>query len=299
MRKFLRTIWRVITAPFRFIYWIFKRIFIWIRNVFRDIGALFTEEPDDKPITDTVAVALDEPKEFWWAIVEHLDALRKHLFRALLFIILTTAASAFFIRDLLAWISEPVGGIDSLQAIEVTEPLGVVMRVALLSGFALALPYITFELYLFIAPGLRTRARIWGLISIPVAFLFFVGGMAFAYYVMMPTALPFLLNFMDIPTAVRPASYIKFVTGLMFWIGIAFEFPLVIFAMAGMGMVKAKNLAQHWRIAVLIIAVLSAAITPTIDPINMGLVMGPMILLYFLSIGLAYLAQGRREQEIE
>lgn len=299
MRKFLRTIWRVITAPFRFIYWIFKRIFIWIRNVFRDIGALFTEEPDDKPITDTVAVALDEPKEFWWAIVEHLDALRKHLFRALLFIILTTAASAFFIRDLLAWISEPVGGIDSLQAIEVTEPLGVVMRVALLSGFALALPYITFELYLFIAPGLRTRARIWGLISIPVAFLFFVGGMAFAYYVMMPTALPFLLNFMDIPTAVRPASYIKFVTGLMFWIGIAFEFPLVIFAMAGMGMVKAKNLAQHWHIAVLIIAVLSAAITPTIDPINMGLVMGPMILLYFLSIGLAYLAQGRREQEIE
>ncbi len=299
MRKFIRTIWRVITAPFRFIYWIFKRIFIWIRNVFKDIGALFTEEPDDKPITDTVAVALDEPKEFWWAIVEHLDALRKHLFRALLFIILTTAASAFFIRDLLAWISEPVGGIDSLQAIEVTEPLGVVMRVALLSGFALALPYLTFELYLFIAPGLRTRARIWGLISIPVAFLFFVGGMAFAYYVMMPTALPFLLNFMDIPTAVRPASYIKFVTGLMFWIGIAFEFPLVIFAMAGMGIVKAKNLAQHWRIAVLIIAVLSAAITPTIDPINMGLVMGPMILLYFLSIGLAYLAQGRREQEIE
>jgi len=299
MRKFIRTIWRVITAPFRFIYWIFKRIFIWIRNVFKDIGALFTEEPDDKPITDTVAVALDEPKEFWWAIVEHLDALRKHLFRALLFIILTTAASAFFIRDLLAWISEPVGGIDSLQAIEVTEPQGVVMRVALLSGFALALPYLTFELYLFIAPGLRTRARIWGLISIPVAFLFFVGGMAFAYYVMMPTALPFLLNFMDIPTAVRPASYIKFVTGLMFWIGIAFEFPLVIFAMAGMGIVKAKNLAQHWRIAVLIIAVLSAAITPTIDPINMGLVMGPMILLYFLSIGLAYLAQGRREQEIE
>jgi len=299
MRKFFNTLWRIITAPFRFIFWIFKRIFIWIKNVFQDIGDLFVAEPEDKPITDAVSVALDEPQEFWWAIIEHLDALRKHLFRALIVIILAIAAVAFFVGDLLDWISQPIGGIDSLQAIEVTEPLGVVMRVVLLAGFALALPYITFELYLFIAPGLKVRARIFGLLSIPVAFLFFVGGMAFAYFVMMPTALPFLLNFMDIPTAVRPASYIKFVTGLMFWIGIAFEFPLVIFAMAGMGMVQAKNLAQQWRIAVVIIAILSAAITPTIDPINMGLVMGPMILLYFLSIGLAYIAQGRRESETE
>ena len=229
MRKFFNTLWRIITAPFRFIFWIFKRIFIWIKNVFQDIGDLFVAEPEDKPITDTVSVALDEPQEFWWAIIEHLDALRKHLFRALIVIILAIAAVAFFVGDLLDWISQPIGGIDSLQAIEVTEPLGVVMRVVLLAGFALALPYITLELYLFIAPGLKVRARIFGLLSIPVAFLFFVGGMAFAYFVMMPTALPFLLNFMDIPTAVRPASYIKFVTGLMFWIGIAFEFPLVIF----------------------------------------------------------------------
>ncbi len=299
MRKFFNPLWRIITAPFRLIFWIFKRIFIWIKNIFISIGDLFVAEPEDKPITDTVSVALDEPKEFWWAIVEHLDALRKHLFRALIVIILAVAGVAFFVRDLLDWVSQPIGGIDSLQAIEVTEPLGVVMRVVLLAGFAVALPYITFELYLFIAPGLKVRARVLGLLSIPVAFLFFVGGMAFAYFVMMPTALPFLLNFMDIPTAVRPASYIKFVTGLMFWIGVAFEFPLVIFAMAGMGMVRAQNLAQQWRIAVVIIAVLSAAITPTIDPINMGLVMGPMILLYFLSIGLAYIAQGRRDKALE
>jgi sec-independent protein translocase protein TatC len=65
--------------------------------------------------------------------------------------------------------------------------------------------------------------------------------------------------------------------------------------MASMGIIRAKALASQWRIAILIIAVTSAAITPTIDPVNMGLVMGPMILLYFLSIGLAYIAQGRRE----
>jgi sec-independent protein translocase protein TatC len=210
--------------------------------------------------------------------------------------VFTTAILAFFMRDLLAFITEPVGGIEALQAIEVTESISVVMRIALLGGFTLALPYITFELYLFVAPGLKARARVIGLITIPITFLFFVAGMAFAYFVMMPTALPFLLNFMDIPSAIRPASYIKFVTGLLFWIGIAFQFPLIVFGLAGMGIVRAEDLLRHWRIAVVIIAIVSAMITPTIDPINMALVMGPMIILYFLGIGLGFIAQGRREK---
>ena len=296
MKKFFSTLWWIITAPFRFVFWILKRIGNWIKNVFIDIGKVFTDEPEDKPITDTVGMALDDPKEFGYAIFEHLNALRKHLFRAVLFLVVTTSLTALFMRDLLAFITEPVGGIEALQAIEVTESIGVVMRIALLGGFALALPYITFEVYLFIAPGLRARSRVVGLLAIPVAFLFFVGGMAFAYFVMMPTALPFLLTFMDIPTAIRPASYVKFVTGLLFWIGIAFQFPLVVFAMAMMGIVRAENLLKHWRIAIVIIAIAAAMITPTIDPVNMALVMGPMIVLYFLSIGLAFIAQGRREK---
>ena len=296
MRNLFRSIWWIITAPFRFIIWIFKRIGNWFKAVFESIQKVFTDEPDDKPITETVGMAFDDPQEFGFALLEHLNDLRKHLFRSALFMVFTTAILAFFMRDLLAFITEPVGGIEALQAIEVTESIGVVMRIALLGGFTLALPYITFELYLFVAPGLKARARVIGLITIPVAFLFFIGGMAFAYFIMMPTALPFLLNFMDIPTAIRPASYIKFVTGLLFWIGIAFQFPLIVFGLAGMGIVRAEDLLRHWRIAIVIIAIVSAMITPTIDPINMALVMGPMIILYFLGIGLAFIAQGRREK---
>jgi sec-independent protein translocase protein TatC len=296
MRKFFHTIWWVITAPFRFIIWILKRIGNWIKSVFDAIGKVFTEEPEDKPITETVGMAFDDPKEFGYALFDHLNELRKHLFRAALFMVITTTIMAFFMRRLLAFITEPVGGIEALQAIEVTESISVVMRIALLGGFALALPYITFELYLFIAPGLKARARVIGLLTIPIAFLFFVAGMAFAYFVMMPTALPFLLDFMDIPTAIRPASYIKFVTSLLFWIGIAFQFPLIVFGLAGMGIVKANDLLRHWRIAIVVIAIISAMITPTIDPVNMALVMGPMIFLYFLSIGLAFIAQGRRDK---
>ena len=128
----------------------------------------------------------------------------------------------------------------------------------------------------------------------PVATLFFVGGMLFAYFVMLPAALPFLLKFSGINTIPRPSSYINFVTGIMFWLGVAFEFPLVIFLMARLGFVRSEMLFQQWRLAIVIIAVVAALITPTVDPVNMSLVMGPLIALYFFSILLAKIAQKRR-----
>jgi sec-independent protein translocase protein TatC len=121
--------------------------------------------------------------------------------------------------------------------------------------------------------------------------------MAFAYFVMLPAALPFLLNFMGIATIPRPSSYIKFVTGIMFWLGVAFEFPLVIYLLARLGLVRAEMLQQQWRLAIVIIAIVAAVITPTVDPVNMSLVMGPMIVLYFLSIFLAKIAQRGRARE--
>jgi len=84
----------------------------------------------------------------------------------------------------------------------------------------------------------------------------------------------------------------------MIWIGLFFEFPLVIYILTSMGLVKPGILAQHWRIAIVIIAIMAAAITPTIDPVNMGLVMLPMSLLYFISIGLSYVAYAGRRRRI-
>jgi sec-independent protein translocase protein TatC len=133
------------------------------------------------------------------------------------------------------------------------------------------------------------RSRQVSLLAIPLVMVFFVGGMAFAFFNMLPTALPFLLNFLGVATKLRPGSYFNFVTSLMFWIGIAFEFPLVILALSLVGIVKYQMLIKQWRIAVILIAILSAVITPTVDPVNMALVMGPMIALYFLSIFFSYL----------
>ncbi len=290
MRKALQTLWRIVTFPFRLVFWPFRQLARGIATMRSRLQAFFTEEVEDEPLPEAFAKTIENPQ----GILVHLDALRKHLLRSVVALALTTLLSFTFTQRFIAFLAVPIGGINKLQAIEVTEPLGVFMKVALLSGFAIALPYIALELWLFIAPGVSPRARLAGFVAIPAVVLFFLAGMAFAYYIMLPSAVRFLLNFMGFANNPRPASYISFTTGLMFWIGVAFEFPLVIFVLASIGLVKAKALAQQWRLAVVLIAFVAAAITPTVDPVNMSLVMGPMILLYFLSIGLAYIAQGRR-----
>jgi sec-independent protein translocase protein TatC len=290
MRKFFSGLWWLLTLPFRLVFWIVRAPFRYIPKVY----SFLTAPPDDTPLADVFTAAVQD-RQVRQSIWDHIEVLRKHIFRAVLALVLTVGVSFFFTEKLVAYLAQPVGGLKALKAIEVTESVGVFMRVALISGLALALPYIAFEFWLFAAPALMPRSRQFGLLAIPLASIFFLAGMAFSYYVMLPTALPFLLNFMGIQAQLRPQSYFSFVTGLMFWIGAAFEFPLVIYALSAIRLVKPAVLAKQWRIAVVLIAILAAAITPTVDPVNMGLVMLPMILLYFISIGFSYLAYPRRK----
>ncbi len=297
MRKRLHLLWLLLTAPFRLALRLGRVLVLGVQRVIRETYWLFTAEVENAPLWEAFDKAIENPA----ALLIHLEALRKHLLRSLIALSLTTALSFAFFNEILAFLARPLpGGLQALVAIEVVEPLATAMRVVLLSGFALALPYIVFELWLFFAPALTLRSRWMGFLLIPLATLLFVGGMAFAYYFMLPAALPFLMNFMGFTTVPRPSSYIKFTTGLMFWIGVAFEFPLIILIFAKLGWVKAKTLLQQWRLAVVIISVIAALITPTIDPINMSLVMFPMIALYFFSALLAWIAQrGAPTEETE
>lgn len=295
MRKLLNLLWKIITAPVRFIAWIVRSISTTLRRGAQSVSSYFKEEEiDDAPLGETFATTIENPR----ALLPHINALRKHLLRSVLAIVITTAISFLFVRNILAYLAAPMsGGMRELVAIDVTENIGTVMRVTLLSGFTLALPYVIFEIWLFVAPALKLSSRIKGLFAIPIAIILFVGGMAFAFFIMLPRALPFLFNFMGLSTQPRPSSYYNFVTLIMFWIGVTFEFPLVIYLLASLGFIKAKTLAGQWRLAIVIIAILAAAITPTVDPVNMSLVMAPMIVLYFISIGLAYFAQRNRSTQ--
>lgn len=296
MRKFFSGIWRLVTAPFRLLWWIISFPF----RAYHQTRAFLTDEPEEHALMDVVSGVVSD-KDIRQAMWDQVEDLRKHLLRSILGMALAIGISFFFTQRLINYLAMHLdGGLDALKAIEVTESIGVFMKVALLSGVALSLPYIAFEFWLFAAPGLRPSSRKFGLLAIPLATLLFISGMAFTFYVMMPTALPFLLNFMGIQAELRPQSYFNFVTGVMFWIGVAFEFPLVIYALTAIGFVKPKVLAEQWRLAIVVIAILAAAITPTVDPVNMALVMAPMSLLYFISIGLSHIAyRGRVKQEEE
>ncbi len=294
MRKFLGGLWRVVTFPFRLVWLILTLPARGVRN----IRTFMSTEPEEHPLGDVFIDLAQNPqsREVFW---EQVEALRAHLLRAVLGIVVGVGISFVFTQQLVNYLAIPVGGLKNLIAIEPTESIGVFMKVALLAGLAISLPYVAFELWLFAAPGLRPRERWYGLVGIPLAAIFFISGMAFTYYMLLPSALPFLLNFLGIQARLRPQSYFDFVTGLMFWIGVAFEFPLVIYVVTAMGFIKPQALARNWRIAVVIIAVVAAAITPTVDPVNMGLVMLPMTLLYFISIALSYMAYSARGRPAE
>jgi len=311
MRKFFSSLGRVITAPFRAIYQLSPKFFdiVWrvvsfpFRLVYNIIAFPFRKiaqfirflntEPDERPLTE-VFVDLTANPEMRQTIWDHVEAFRMHLLRALLALILMACASFFFTQQIMDFLAQPIGGLGQLRSIDATETIGVFMKVALFAGLALAIPYIVFELWLFAAPGLRPRERKMGLAGIPLALIFFISGVAFTFYVMLPAAMPFLINFMDVKTELRPQSYYSLVIGLMFWIGIFFEFPLVIYVLTAIGLVKPKVLAEQWKLAIVIITIIAAVITPTVDPINQSLVMAPMVFLYFVSIGLSYLAYAGR-----
>ena len=224
---------------------------------------------------------------FW----QHINELRKRLFYALIGLVVGIIISVTFSDYLLQLLAQPIGGYEQLQSIEVTENIGVFMRVSLLAGFIVALPFILTQLYLFVIPALKKEERRWVLITVPLGIILFILGALFAFLVMLPAALPVLVQFAGPEVLPRWNDYISFVTSLIFWSGISFELPMVAFILAKLKIISAKQLIKGWRIAVMVIAVAAAVITPTGDPINMALLMLPLLILYGLSILLASIAR--------
>lgn len=286
-------LWRVVSFPFRLVFGILAFPF---RQVARFVRFLNTE-PEEHQLGEVISgIVTDKSvRAFLWAEIE---SLRRHLLRAVLAVLAAVGVTFAYTVPVMEFLTRPIGGLANLQAIQVTEEVGVFMKIALSLGVTIAFPYIIFEIWWFAAPGLKPRERKFGLAAIPFATLLFVSGMAFTYYLMIPAALPILGGFTEIAQDWTANEYFDFVNGLIFWMGIFFEFPLILYVLTAVGIVRPKALAEQWRIAIIIIAVIAAVITPTVDPLSMGLVMAPLSVLYFISIGLSFIAYaGRRRRE--
>ncbi|HLF27153.1 MAG TPA: twin-arginine translocase subunit TatC [Anaerolineae bacterium] len=258
----------------------------------RNVRALRQEPTEESAdISGTFeAVAQD-----WRVVLPHLIELRSRLFYAVLMLAATTAISFTFTPQLLEVLREPLPENANVVASTITDQLGMYMRIALTAGFILAVPFIATQFWIFIAQGLKSNERRYVYWFVPGATVLFAAGVAFAYFVMLPAAIPFLLSiFPDVPSLLRLSDYVADVTRLLFWVGLSFEMPLVLAALARVGFVTARQLLHSWRFAILGIAIVAALVTPTADPINMGLVMLPLFVLYLLSVLLAALV--RREK---
>lgn len=232
------------------------------------------------------------------SILEHLNELRIRVFRALLALVVGTIVGVVFASPVLAYLLEPYAALyPEGRQLVVLGPTGSVVsyfRVALLVGGIIAIPVITYQVLRFVLPGLTRKEKRYLLGSIfPITILFLVG-VAFAWFVLMPPAISFLEGFQtDIFDPEWTADqYLSFVTSLLFWMGVAFETPLVFFVLSLLGFVTPGMLVKNWRIAIVGAAIAAAFITPTIDPVNMFLVMGPLLALYIISIFLVMI--GRR-----
>lgn len=248
---------------------------------------------------------LAEEEKAVMTIFGHLNELRKHLTRAAIAMLLTTAFSFIFAERLLELLMRPyaasVSGGVALQTLRPTEGIETYFRVSLLAGVVLAMPVILFEFWRFIRPALSRNEERYVYVFIPSALFLFGLGIAFAWFILAPAAIYFLANFMpDIFRAEWTGQeYISFVTRLLLWIGLSFQMPIIIYIIARVGLVSADTLRKQWRVAVVIIAVLAAIITPSIDPVTMLLTMAPLFTLYLLSIGLAVIGQRQFERSMQ
>lgn len=224
-------------------------------------------------------------------IIEHLEELRDRLIKSVIALTVTTMLSFAFAKQFLQILIAPMGQTPPVSP-SPTTTIVVFTKVALISGVALAMPVLVYQLISYIAPGLKPQEKKYLYLVLPGATLSYIAGIAFAYFVMLPTAIPFLKGFLS--DIIEPTwfidKYISFITSLLFWVGLSFETPLLIFFLAKLGIVTPEVLSRYRKYAILVIAVISAVITPTPDPFNMLLVMVPLILLYEIGILLARLA---------
>jgi sec-independent protein translocase protein TatC len=250
--------------------------------------AVFTEPPPDEPEVDE--------EELQMTLIEHLDELRGRLIKSVGALVLTTAIAFVFTPTLFQLLIVPAPDVikrEGLIFIEPTEAFLTYFQVSLMTGIGLASPVILYQVMAFVLPALTRREKRLLFAFMPLVVVFFCIGVMFGYFVTLPFALKYLIDF-NIGGIVRPlirvGDYLGFVTTILFWMGIAFETPIVIFFLAKTRIVNVRRLSAYRKYAILVAFVLAALITPTPDPLNQSLVAIPLWILYEIGILLSRFA---------
>jgi sec-independent protein translocase protein TatC len=229
------------------------------------------------------------------SFLEHLDELRSRLFRVALVFVVVLAGCWLVSDKILAFLMAPIrehllaGG--DIIFIALTEPFMVYMKASAIAALFISAPYILWQFWGFIAPGLYKRERRAGALFIVAGTVFFVAGGAFGYYVALPTTARWLISLgSQFKAQLTLQSAFEFESRMLLGAGLVFEMPIVILILSRFGIVTPGFLMRHFRMAVMIIAIAAAVITPSGDALTMTVFALPMIALYLLGVGFAWLA---------
>lgn len=232
-------------------------------------------------------------------LIEHLVELRMRLVRAAIGVIVGLVIGIIMVLpegpvrlvDILIATFAPINErYAPVQAVGTAEAFTSYMTVALTVGIIIGMPVIVYQLLAFIVPGLTYKERRVLFTALPFVTFFFLAGLAFGWFITVPTAIRFLIGFSSselIQTQPSLANFLSTVTLLLLINGIVFELPVIIYVLAFMGVVTAAQLRKYRRFAIVAVVIIAALITPTGDPINLVLLALPMYLLYELGVILA------------
>lgn len=233
------------------------------------------------------------------AFLDHVGELRVRLIRMVLGLTVGFFGCFYFapqISQILrlplhaAWTSAGQEGVPELLALQIQDPLMVDVRVAVTAGIFVTAPWLFWQVWLFVAPGLYAREKRFAIPFVITSVLMFVAGAAFAFEIVLPFIYEWMIEYSkgrgeEIQLELN--NYFKGTTRVLIAFGAIFEFPLLIAFLAKAGVVTEKVLLRFWKIAVVVIFIVAGILTPP-EPISQMMMAGPMVVLYFISIGVAY-----------
>jgi len=236
------------------------------------------------------------------SLMEHLEELRRRLFWSVGYLGLGFIVAWIYRERIYNWVQAPVTNLHlQLNFTHPTDGLNLYIKTALIGGAIIASPFILYQIWLFISPGMYANEKkyVWPFMFATVGL--FLGGAWFGYRWVLPGAIDVLVIKMakDFHPILTIEDYTGFFMAVILGLGITFELPILIFFLALFGIVDGKFLLKHFRYAVLAIFLIAAIICPTPDPIGMCLFATPMLALYFIGVGVAFLVHPTRRRKKE
>ena len=234
------------------------------------------------------------------SFLEHLDEFRKRLVRSCIYIAIGVAATFWWIDPIFNFLLRPTrAALPEGVKLIYTQPgeaFGLYITIALISGVVVAAPFIMWQVWMFIAPGLYSNEKRWALPFVFLTTVGFLGGAAFNHYIAFPYLMKFFASFNtpDLNFMPKLEDVFGLYTKMLLGMGLVFQMPAVVYFLAKMRLVTAYFLASQFKYAILIIFVAAAVITPSGDMMTQTIFAAPMIGLYFLSIGIAWLVGPKR-----